>query len=243
MYYAHRFKKIIAKVLATNRQKTRSSFYNCAVIFFTSPKFSKHLKKLFYDEDHFWLLTSQLSIYYGLLTRLLDNSALQSDKIKHAGGFGKWQLKLLVILSFNQLFQAFHNIGSIFLSATPDHWCKLGHVPRDNKTAVKNLSLPIEIQNGVERIQKDSIAIQVAPNICNVAALFQMTLLLTVQECCQQCRNVANSAGMLPTVQECCQQCRNVANSAGMLPTVQECCQQCRNVANSAGMLPTVQQC
>ena len=58
---------------------------------------------------------------------------------EHVGVFGLFQILVLCILCFDEIFVAFHVMGSVFLAATPDHWCKnsqLSHIP-----ALANCSL------------------------------------------------------------------------------------------------------
>uniref|UniRef100_T1IKQ9 Major facilitator superfamily (MFS) profile domain-containing protein n=1 Tax=Strigamia maritima TaxID=126957 RepID=T1IKQ9_STRMM len=70
--------------------------------------------------------------------------------LEYVGGFGAWQQRLLVFMSLNMMFQGFQNLGSVFLAATPDHWC---HVPglADNLNwtdEAKDFVFPKEVRQG-----------------------------------------------------------------------------------------------
>lgn len=41
------------------------------------------------------------------------------------GSRGRWQAILFIITSLTGFFNAFHHLGSMFLAATPDHWCTI----------------------------------------------------------------------------------------------------------------------
>ncbi|XP_037087275.1 organic cation transporter protein-like [Pollicipes pollicipes] len=58
-------------------------------------------------------------------------------------GGGRWQWRLLLLTSAIGALSAFHNVGSIFLGATPDYWCR----------PAENSSLP-EAVNASDAVQR-----------------------------------------------------------------------------------------
>lgn len=45
------------------------------------------------------------------------------DILKLVGTHGKWQIMVFFLTALTGFFVAFHNMGAVFLAATPKHWC------------------------------------------------------------------------------------------------------------------------
>ncbi|GAB6032575.1 hypothetical protein CHUAL_011464 [Chamberlinius hualienensis] len=78
------------------------------------------------------------------------------EALSEIGDFGRYQIILSVLLLITIAFPgAFVAFSEVFVSAIPDHWCKgpssLAHLPLEIR---KNLTLPTEIRDGVEKFER-----------------------------------------------------------------------------------------
>ncbi|XP_067132180.1 uncharacterized protein [Centruroides vittatus] len=74
------------------------------------------------------------------------------EVLPHVGSYGKYQILLLGLLApVANIPCCFTYLSVAFVSATPDHWCRIpeleGHFPQD---VIKNISIPLETRDGVE---------------------------------------------------------------------------------------------
>ena len=70
--------------------------------------------------------------------------------INYVGEFGKYQVILYFLLCLVGIPFAVNNLGIVFLSDTPNHWCREPGLDRFNisEEARWNLTLPLEEKDG-----------------------------------------------------------------------------------------------
>lgn len=68
----------------------------------------------------------------------------------YVGGFGRYQRVLYCLLGFTSFIGPFLHLGIVFVAGGADHWCASPRLDGHNISLSerKNLTLPIEIQNG-----------------------------------------------------------------------------------------------
>ena len=72
------------------------------------------------------------------------------ELLEVTGGFGLYQIKLMVVVVFLCLNSAIVTMNIVFFAGSADHWCKMPKLgilslTQDQK---KNISIPLEYRNG-----------------------------------------------------------------------------------------------
>ncbi|GAB6030972.1 hypothetical protein CHUAL_007795 [Chamberlinius hualienensis] len=80
------------------------------------------------------------------------------DVLDYVGSEGRWQLFMFAITSMCGFFIAFHSLSSMFLAATPDHWCAVTEANNQSNWGlnwtderVKEFTIPIESNGDYNR--------------------------------------------------------------------------------------------
>ena len=88
-------------------------------------------------------------------SKKVETLSVDFDSIlPHVGEMGIYQMGLFLLMCIPAcLPAAFLAFNQVFLSASPDHWCKVSELNQYNLTAdqVKNLSIPINDKTGEYR--------------------------------------------------------------------------------------------
>ena len=73
------------------------------------------------------------------------------DVLMEAGGFGRYQIWLCLLLYFCSIPPAFNNLGIVFIAGVPEHWCETPDLAGLNLTSdvIKNVTIPLEEKDGV----------------------------------------------------------------------------------------------
>lgn len=67
---------------------------------------------------------------------MMSENAVSFEHILDAvGSEGRWQIFLFILTSLSGFFNAFHHMGSMFLAATPNHYCTIP--ASDNQSALE----------------------------------------------------------------------------------------------------------
>ncbi|XP_069995090.1 organic cation transporter protein [Penaeus vannamei] len=76
------------------------------------------------------------------------------EALELCGSWGLWQKLVFFITDFSQVFCAIHAVSSAFLSATPEHWCRVPGVNAETTEQVsllKNISIPWDEEEGFSK--------------------------------------------------------------------------------------------
>ncbi|GAB6030974.1 hypothetical protein CHUAL_007797 [Chamberlinius hualienensis] len=81
----------------------------------------------------------------------MSQSVSFEDVLDYVGSRGRWQMFMFVITSMSGFFGSFHHLGSMFLAATPDHWCAVTDASNQSNWGanwtderVKQYTIPVE---------------------------------------------------------------------------------------------------
>ena len=72
------------------------------------------------------------------------------ELLDHLGSFGRYQKLQFILLTSVAIPVCCMIIGTVFLAATPDHWCDVSEIGKQlnlTKEALKNLTIPLHIRN------------------------------------------------------------------------------------------------
>ncbi|XP_022920051.2 beta-alanine transporter [Onthophagus taurus] len=72
------------------------------------------------------------------------------DILPEIGEYGRYQKSILWLVLLPGVFPCgFHAYNQLFMAATPEHWCKVPELKQIQSEESRNLSVPLELVNGV----------------------------------------------------------------------------------------------